>query len=134
MAQNSLIILNPLPFMLEPYMKKKVLTGKYSSGKIKPILLDDFLNKLMISFDKEELVDSFISDYNGKFFNDKLNYELKIEKNEKTTEEIQKEVDENKTKEEPYNFQLKYEYEWKNDLRVGKEDIFWTVGNKYERD
>ena len=115
MAQNSLIILNPLPFMLEPYMKKKILTGKYSSGKIKPILLDDFLNKLMISFDKEELVDSFISDYNGKFFNDKLNYELKIEKNEKTTEEIQKEVDENKTKEEPYNFQLKYEYEWKND-------------------
>ena len=76
MAQNSLIILNPLPFMLEPYMKKKILTGKYSSGKIKPILLDDFLNKLMISFDKEELVDSFISDYNGKFFNDKLNYEL----------------------------------------------------------
>lgn len=115
MAQNSLIILNPLPFMLEPYMKKKILTGKYSSGKIKPILLDDFLNKLMISFDKEELVDSFISDYNGKFFNDKLNYELKIEKNEKTAEEIQKEVDENKTKEEPYNFQLKYEYEWKND-------------------
>ena len=115
MAQNSLIILNPLPFMLEPYMKKKILTSKYSSGKIKPILLDDFLNKLMISFDKEELVDSFISDYNGKFFNDKLNYELKIEKNEKTTEEIQKEVDENKTKEEPYNFQLKYEYEWKND-------------------
>ena len=115
MAQNSLIILNPLPFMLEPYMKKKILTGKYSSGKIKPILLDDFLNKLMISFDKEELVDSFISDYNGKYFNDKLNYELKIEKNEKTTEEIQKEVDENKTKEEPYNFQLKYEYEWKND-------------------
>ena len=115
MAQNSLIILNPLPFMLEPYMKKKILTGKYSSGKIKPILLEDFLNKLMISFDKEELVDSFISDYNGKFFNDKLNYELKIEKSEKTTEEIQKEVDEHKTKEEQYNFQLKYEYEWKND-------------------
>ena len=115
MAQNSLIILNPLPFMLEPYMKKKVLTGKYSSGKITPILLDDLLNRLIISFDKEELANSFINDYNGKYFNDKLNYELKIEKNEKTVEEIQKEVDKNKTKEEPYNFQLKYEFEWKND-------------------
>ena len=62
MAQNSLIIQNPLPFMLEPYMKKKVLTGKYSSGKLNPILLDDFLNKLIISFDKEELVESFINE------------------------------------------------------------------------
>ena len=56
MAQNSIIIQNPLPFMLEPYMKKKVLTGKYSSGKLSPILLDDFLSKLIISFDKEDLV------------------------------------------------------------------------------
>ena len=61
MAQNSIIIQNPLPFMLEPYMKKKVLTGKYSSGKLSPILLDDFLSKLIISFDKEELVESFIN-------------------------------------------------------------------------
>jgi len=115
MAQNSLIIQNPLPFMLEPYMKKKVLTGKYSSGKLNPILLDDFLNKLIISFDKEELADSFINDYNGKYFDDKLDYQLKIEKNQKAVEDIQKEVDEKKTKEEPYNFQIKYENEWKND-------------------
>ena len=101
--------------MLEPYMKKKVLLGKYSSGKLYPILLDGFLNKLIISFEKEELVESFINDYNGKSFDDKLDHQLKIEKNEKAIEDIQKEVDENKTKEEPYNFQIQYEYEWKND-------------------
>ena len=104
MAQNSLIIENPLPFMIESLMKKKVLIGKYSTGKINQIFLNDFLNKLIITFDKEELTDSFIIDYNGKYFNDKLNYELKIEKCEKTVEEIQKEVEEKKTKQEPYNF------------------------------
>ena len=115
MAQNSLIIQNPLPFMLEPYMKKNVLTGKYTSGKLSPILLDDFLNKLIISFEKEELIDSFINDYNGKYFNDNFDYQLKIEKCEKTVEDIQKDVDSKKTKEEPYNFQIQYENEWKND-------------------
>ena len=98
MAQNSIIIQNPPPFLLEPYMKKKVLTGKYSSGQVYPILLDDFMNKLIISFDKEELANSFINDYNGKFFNDKFDYQLKIEKNEKSVEDIQKEVDEKKNK------------------------------------
>ena len=78
MAQYSIIIQNPLPFMLESFMKKKVLKGKYASGKIKQILLDDFLNKLIISFEEEELANSFINDYNGKYFDDKFNYELKI--------------------------------------------------------
>lgn len=121
MAQNLIIIQNPLPFMLEPIMKKKVLTGKYSKGKIHPILLDDFLNKLIISFDDEELSNSFINEYNGKYFNDNLNYELKIEKCEKTVEEIQKEVDEKKTKEEKYDFPIKYEFEWKNDYANSPE-------------
>ena len=133
MAQNSIIIQNPLPFMLEPYMKKKVLTGKYSSGKLNPILLDDFLNKLIISFDKEELVESFINEYNGKFFDDKLDYQLTIEKNEKAVEDIQKEVDEQKTKEEPYNFQLKYEYEWKNDYVNSPEKSGLLYINEQEK-
>ena len=115
MAQNSVIIQNPLPYMLEPYMKKNVLVKKYSSGKLSPILLDDFLNKLIISFEKEELVDSFINDYNGKYFNDNFDYKLKIEKCEKVLEDIQKDVDSKKTREEPYNFQIQYENEWKND-------------------
>ena len=115
MSQNSIIIQNPLPFFIEPIMKKHVLTGKYSSGKVHPILLDGFLNKLIISFDNEEPVNSFINEFNGKYFNDKFDYQLKIEKNEKSVEDIQKEVDEKKTKEEPYNFQIKYENEWKND-------------------
>ena len=121
MAKNLIIIQNPLPFMLEPIMKKKVLTGKYSKGKIYPILLDDFLNKLIISFDDEELSNSFINEYNGKYFNENLNYELKIEKCEKTVEEIQKEVDEKKTKKEKYDFPIKYEFEWKNDYANSPE-------------
>ena len=115
MSQSSLIIQNPLPFMLESYMKKKVLIGKYTSGKIHPIFLDDFLNKLIITFEKEDLINSFINDYNGKFFDDKMNYELKIEKLEKSIDIIQNEVDKNRTKEEKYNFQIVYEKEWKND-------------------
>ena len=115
MSQSSLIIQNPLPFMLESYMKKKVLIGKYASGKIHPIFLDDFLNKLIITFEKEDLINSFINDYNGKYFDDKMNYELKIEKLEKSIDTIQNEVDKNRTKEEKYDFQIVYEKEWKND-------------------
>ena len=133
MSQNFLIIQNPLPFMLEPYMKKEVLTGKYSSGKLSPILLDDLLNKLIISFEKEDLIDSFINDYNGKVFDDKMNYELKIEKLEKSVEEIQNEVDKNKTKEEKYNFQLKYEKEWKNDYANSPEKAGLLYINEEEK-
>lgn len=128
-----LIIQNPLPYMLESYMKKKVLTGKYSSGKIHPIFLDDYLNKLIISFDKEDLIESFINDYNNKFFDDKMNYELKIEKLEKTVEEIQKEVDKNKTKEEKYEFQLQYEKEWKNDYVNSPEKAGLLYINEEEK-
>ena len=133
MAQNSIIIQNPLPFMLESFMKKKVLKGKYASGKIKQILLDDFLNKLIISFEEEELANSFINDYNGKYFDDKFNYELKIEKCIKTVEEIQKEVDEKKTKQEPYNFQIKYENEWKNDYVNSPEKSGLLYINEQEK-
>ena len=127
MAQNSLIIENPLPFMIESFMKKKVLIDKYSTGKINQIFLNDFLNKLIITFDKEELTNSFMSDYNGKYFNDKLNYELKIEKCEKTVEEIQKKVEKKKTKQEPYNFQIKYENEWKNDYVNSPENLAYYI-------
>ena len=115
MTENSVLIQNPLPFMIESYMKKKVLDGKYSSAKMKEILKDDLPNKLLISFEKEDLSNSFINDFNGKFFDDKLNYELKIEKTSKTAEEIQKEVDQNKVEYEPYNFDIQYEKEWKID-------------------
>ena len=133
MAKNLIIIQNPLPFMLEPIIKKKVLTGKYSKGKIHPILLDDFLNKLIISFDDEELSNSFINEYNGKYFNENLNYELKIEKCEKTVEEIQKEVDEKKTKEEKYDFPIKYEFEWKNDYANSPEKSGLLYINEEEK-
>ena len=115
MAINSVLIHNPLPFMIESFMKKNVLKGKYSSGKMQYILKDDLPNKILISFKKEDLCQSFINDYNGKYFDEKLNYELKIEKCEKAYEEIQKEVNQNITEYEPYKFDIQYEKEWKID-------------------
>ena len=67
MTEHSIIILNPLPFMIESYMKKKVLDGKYSSGKLKYILKYGLPKVILISFEKEDLQNSFINDYNGKF-------------------------------------------------------------------
>ena len=121
MATNSILITNPLPFMIESFMKKSVLKGKYSSGKIHYILKDDLPNKILISFESENLVESFINDYNEKFFNDKIDYKLNIEKSQKTAEEIQKEIDQNKTEYEPYKFEIQYEKEWKIDYANSPE-------------
>ena len=115
MISNSILIQNPLPFMVESYMKKKVLDGKYSSGKINYILKYDLPYIIILSFNNDDLSNSFINDYNGKFFDDKLDYKLNIEKTQKTVEEIQKETEENKNELEPYNFDIQYENEWKND-------------------
>ena len=118
---NSVLIENPLPFMIESYMKKNALKGKYSSGKIQYFLKDDLPNKILISFESENLLDSFINDYNGKFFKEKLDYKLKIEKNQKTEEEIQKEIEKIKTEYEPYKFEIQYEKEWKIDYANSPE-------------
>jgi hypothetical protein len=115
MTSNSILIQNPLPFMIEKFMKKNVLNGKYASGKIQYILKDDLPNKILISFEKENLCESFISDYNEKYFDENLNYELKIEKCEKTYEEIKKEISQNITEYQPYKFDIQYEKEWKLD-------------------
>ena len=115
MAINSVLIHNPLPFMIESFMKKNILKGKYSSGKMQYILKDDLPNKILISFEKEDLCESFINDYNGKYFDEALNYELKIEKCEKAYEEIKKEINQNITEYEPYKFDIQYEKEWKID-------------------
>ena len=115
MAINSVLIHNPLPFMIESFMKKNILKGKYSSGKMQYILKDDLSNKIIISFEKEDLCESFINDYNGKYFDEMLNYELKIEKCEKAYEEIKKEINQNITEYEPYKFDIQYEKEWKID-------------------
>ena len=115
MTSCSILIKNPLPFMTESYIKKKALKGKYSSTKVKSFLKDGIQDKILLLFDKEELTNSFINDYNGKFFDEKLNYELIIEKTEKSPEEIQKEINDNKTNYEPYQFDIQYEKEWKDD-------------------
>ena len=115
MTSNSIMIQNPLPFMIERFMKKNVLKGKYSSGKIQYILKDNLPNKILISFDQKNLCESFINDYNEKYFDEQLNYKLKIEKCEKTFEEIQKEISQNITEYEIYKFDIQYEKEWKLD-------------------
>lgn len=118
MTSNSVLIHNPLPFMTEKIMKKKFLEGKYSSGKISKIttsLKNGLPYKILISFDKEELCDSFITNYNEKFFDNKLTYHLNIEKTQKTEDEFKKENEENKTDYQLYKFEIEYEKEWKVD-------------------
>ena len=132
MTYASILIKNPLPFMTESYIKN-VLEGKYSSAKIKSILKNGLQSKIFLSFDNNELANSFINDYNGKFFDDKLNYELIIEKTEKTSEEIQKEIDENKSNYEPYIFDIEYEKEWKNDYVNSPEKTGLLYINEEEK-
>lgn len=115
MSKSAILIQNPLPFMNESFMKKNISKGKYSLGKIQCLLKDDLPNKILIIFDKEDLCESFINEYKGKYFDEKINYELEIEKCEKTFEELQKEINQNKTECEPYKFDIQYEKEWKLD-------------------
>ena len=121
MNTNTIIIQNPLCFMNETFFEKKVFEGKYSSGKINVLLKSDLPNKIMITFENDELSNSFINDYNDKYFDDKLDYKLIIEKTEKTVEELQKEIEQDETKLEPYNFPIKYEDEWKTDYMISTE-------------
>ena len=121
MNTNAIIIQNPLCFMNETFMEKKVLVEKYSSGKVNILLKYDLPNKIIIIFESDELSNSFINDYNDKFFDDKLDYKLIIEKTEKTVEDLQKEIEQDETKLEPYNFPIQYENEWKTDYMISTE-------------
>ena len=111
MSNEYILIKNPLPFMNEKYIKSK-LGNKYSSAKPNIILKNDLPHLIFISFDKKEISDSFLNEYNNKYFDDTIDYKLVIEKTEKTLNEFQNEV---KNDLVPYNFEIPYENMWKID-------------------
>ena len=80
-ANLPLIILeNPLIFMDGKYLKSHLLKGKYSKGEIIEIIYNQVPIKMIIKFEEESLIDEFLSQYNNKGFNDKLNYNFKNKK------------------------------------------------------
>lgn len=111
MSNEYILIKNPLPFMNEKYIKSK-LENKFSNIKTKVLLKNELPYSILICFDKKEVADSFMKEYNDKYFDDTINYNLDIEKTEKTLEELQKEI---KNDLIPYNFEIPYENIWKID-------------------
>ena len=108
---------NPLIFMDGKYWKKFILKDKYSSGEVIEIIHNQVPEKIIIKFKEESLIDEFISQYNNKGFNDKLNYNFSLTKSDKSEEDLKKEY-ENYTKLEEYKFQMDYENEWKNNYAI----------------
>ena len=64
MSKNIAIIENPLPFMVENYIKKKALQKEFASTKIYMINKDELPHKIFLTFASDELCSQFIQKYN----------------------------------------------------------------------
>jgi hypothetical protein len=117
-AELPLIILeNPLMFMDQSYLKTHILKDKYPDAEIIEILQNEVPKKIIIKLKEENLIDEFMSEFNNKQYNEKLNYNLLLTKSKKSEEEIKKEF-ENYQKLEEYKFYMDYENEWKNNYAI----------------
>ena len=117
-AELPLIILeNPLMFMDQSYLKTHILKDKYPDAEIIEILQNEVPKKIIIKLKEETLIDEFMSEFNNKQYNEKLNYNLLLTKSKKSEEEIKKEF-ENYQKLEEYKFYMDYENEWKNNYAI----------------
>ena len=117
-AELPLIILeNPLMFMDQSYLKTHILKDKYPDAEIVEILQNEVPKKIIIKLKEENLIDEFMSEFNNKQYNEKLNYNLLLTKSKKSEEEIKKEF-ENYQKLEEYKFYMDYENEWKNNYAI----------------
>ena len=117
-AELPLIILeNPLMFMDQSYLKTHILKDKYPDAEIVEILQNEVPKKIIIKLKEENLIDEFMSEFNNKQYNEKLNYNLLLTQTKKSEEEIKKEF-ENYQKLEEYKFYMDYENEWKNNYAI----------------
>ena len=107
-----IILNNPVMFMNKDYLKSQLLKDKFGNGEITEICHNEVPFIIIFKFNEESLIDEFITQYNNKPLNDKLNYTLSLEKVEKTEEEIKNES-ENYQKLEEFKFYMDYEHEWK---------------------
>lgn len=65
---GNVIIHNPLCFINERYLKKKVLLSKYESGVPTIIFQDDYPAKIIITFSSNELAQNFVNEFKDAFF------------------------------------------------------------------
>lgn len=112
MSKNVAVVQNPVTFMTENYMKTNVLINEFASVTLIIINKYETPYKLFLTFPDEKLCQTFIEKYNKKFFDEKINYQLEIEINNKKIQDIQNEIKNIEEKLEPYIFDYPYEDEW----------------------
>ena len=123
MSKNIAIIENPLPFMVENYIKKKALQNEFSSTKVYMINKNELPHKIFLTFASDELCSQFIQKYNQNNFDSKISYKLNIVLNEKglNQEIIKSEILKSEEKKKQYIFDFPYENEWSIDY-VANQD------------
>ena len=115
MSKNIAVIENPLPFIVESYIKKQLLKDEFSSTKIYTILKNELPYKIFLTFDSDTLCSKFIETYHQKKFDTNIDYKLNIILKEEqiNPEEIKNEIlKEEQEKKKPYIFEFAYEDEW----------------------
>ena len=123
MSKNIAIIENPLPFMVENYIKKKALQSEFSSTKVYMISKDELPHKIFLTFASDELCSKFIQKYHKNNFDPKIDYKLSIVLNDKqlNPEIIKSEILKSEEKKNPYIFDFPYENEWSIDYVTNNE-------------
>ena len=114
MSKNVAIIQNPLTFMVENYMKNKVLQNEFSNTKLYLVLKNELPYKIFLTFESDELCKSFIDKYNQKFFEETVGYKLNIELSDPSLnpEVMKSEILKSEESKNPYIFDFPYENEW----------------------
>jgi len=123
MSKNIAIIENPLPFMVENYIKKKALQSEFSSTKVYMISKDELPHKIFLTFASDELCSKFIQKYNKNNFDPKIDYKLSIVLNDKqlNPQIIKSEILKSEEKKNPFIFDFPYENEWSIDYVTNNE-------------
>ena len=115
MSKNIAVIENPLPFIVESYIKKQLLKDEFSSTKIYTILKNELPYKIFLTFDSDTLCSKFIETYHQKKFDTNIDYKLNIVLKEEqiNPEEMKNQIlKEEQEKKKPYIFEFAYEDEW----------------------
>lgn len=112
MTSNVAVIKNPTAFMTENYMKSTVLIDKYASVTLSIVLKYELPYKIYLTFPDSELMQSFITDYNNKFFDTKIMHKLQIEPSKDNIESVKGQIKKLEEKMEPFIFAYPYEDEW----------------------
>ena len=114
MSNNVAMIQNPLAFMVENYMKEKVLINEFSETKVFEVLKNELPYKIFLTFTSDELCKSFVDKYNKKFFEETIAYQLYIQLCDSSInpETMKNEILKKEEKKVPYTFDFPYEGEY----------------------